>query len=37
MTVLLRQFETGKEYEFLQSSSEFQALITEYKEKFPQK
>lgn len=37
MTVLLRQFETGKEYEFLHSSSEFQALITEYKEKFPQK
>lgn len=34
MTVLLRQFETGQEYEFLHSSSEFQALIVKYKMKF---
>lgn len=37
ITLMLHQFETDKDYEFLRSNSDFQNLIAKYKKQFPQK
>lgn len=35
--LMLHQFETDNEYEFLRSNSDFQGLIAKYRKQFPQK
>lgn len=37
VAVMLHQFETDKDYEFLRSNSDFQNLIAKYKKQFPKK
>lgn len=37
IAMMLHQFETGQEYEFLRSNSDFQDLIAKYRKQFPKK